>query len=131
MTQKIMFTSYWKSIALTTCILYLSFAPSSTFNELPTFKFEDKIIHLLMYLALTISLLLEYNNNKIQKTNVLPLIAICAIFPIFLGGLIEVFQPILSATRTASWFDWGFNILGVTGGWMAFYLYYRILTNRK
>jgi VanZ family protein len=84
-----------------------------------------------MYLTLTISLLLEYKNQKVQKSNVLPLISICVFFPVLLGGLIEIFQPILSQTRSASWLDLAFNILGVILGWTTFYGYYRIFEKRK
>lgn len=131
MSIKNFFSNYWKSSLLVVSILYLSFASSGTFKELPTFKFEDKLAHLLMYMTLTISLIYDYKNQKTHKTSVLPLIGTCVFFPIIFGGLIEIFQPILSETRSASWLDWSFNILGVLVGWSAFYGYFKVYKNRK
>ena len=100
---KIIF-KYWKSIILTGIILYLSFAPPSDFKGIPTFENEDKLVHLLMYLALSGLLIVDYTYNSYKKTE-LKLKLLCLVFPAVLGGIIEVLQPILAAPRTASWFD--------------------------
>lgn len=84
-----------------------------------------------MYMLLTATLIYDYKNQKTQKVSIFGLIGSCVIFPIVFGGLIEIFQPVLSVTRSASWLDWCFNILGVLVGWSAFYLYFIIYKNRK
>ena len=109
---------YWKSIIVIACILYLSFAPPSTFNGVPTFENEDKLVHLLMYLGLTGILIFDFNRDTTQKTtNHFAFVLICLIFPIFLGGAVEILQPMYFAPRSAEWFDWFTDIAGVFIGW--------------
>lgn len=121
---------FWKSIVLSLCILYLSFAPSSTFTEIPTFKFEDKIVHLLMYLTLTFVLLYEYKHQAVKKGNIVVLLMSCLFYPVLLGSAIEIFQPIVSHSRNASWADASFNAIGTITAWIAFFLYFRLTKKR-
>ena len=110
---------YWKSTIVFGCILYLSFAPPSTFNGVPTFEYEDKLVHLLMYLGLTSVLIFDFKRTITAKTtNHFAFVLICLVFPIFLGGAIEILQPMYFAPRSASWFDWFFDIIGVLIGWI-------------
>jgi VanZ family protein len=106
---------YWKSISVIACILYLSFAPPSTFEKVPTFEGIDKMIHFFMYLALSVVLILTYQKSK--KQNTLRFIAMVVVFPCLLGGIIEILQPLFFFPRTASWDDWLFDIAGVLVAW--------------
>ena len=109
--------NFWKSLIITAGILYLSFAPPSTFNGIPTFENEDKLVHLLMYAGLTCTLIFDfwkYYKSITYKT--LSFILICLVFPIILGGAIEIIQPTYFAPRTADWFDWFSDILGILLG---------------
>lgn len=107
---------YWKSIAITGIILYLSFAPPSDFKGIPTFNNEDKLIHFLMYLAFSGLLIVDYTYNSLKRTEQ-KLKLLSLVFPVALGGVIEVLQPILAAPRTGSWLDWYADIFGVLAGW--------------
>ena len=107
---------YWKSIAITGVILYLSFAPPSDFKGIPTFNNEDKLIHFLMYLALSGLLIVDYTVVSIKKSN-LKLMLLCLVSPAVLGGIIEILQPLIAAPRTGSWLDWLADMLGVLAGW--------------
>ena len=105
------------------CILYLSFAPPSEFKDIPTFKHEDKLVHILMYLGLVLILILDFSSalkKKNIKSNVF--ISLCIVFPIILGGLVEILQPMYFAPRSASWFDWFADIAGVLIAWGGMYL---------
>jgi VanZ family protein len=109
---------FWKSIVVICIILYLSFAPPSTFNGIPTFKNEDKLVHILMYAGLTGALIFEF--RRYAKTNTISIVAfilICLLFPVFLGGAVEILQPMYFAPRTAEWFDWFSDITGMLIGW--------------
>jgi len=121
MQIKTLIRLYWKSIPVVLCILYLSFAPPSTFKEIPTFEIKhlDKIVHLLMYAGLTF--ILVYDFQKYQKTGTksLTFILNCLLFPIILGGLVEILQEQFFAPRTAEWGDWLSDIVGVLIGWLA------------
>ncbi|NDV46758.1 hypothetical protein D0T49_06830 [Paludibacter sp. 221] len=126
------FISYWKSIIVFIGILYLSFAPPSAFKSVPTFSNADKVIHFLMYLGLTAVLI--YDSRKRNKTgkysySILFFIA-CIVFPIVLGGIIEILQGAYFKPRSASWVDWFADIAGVVAGWGAAHLFFK-LKNKK
>lgn len=108
--------SYWKSILSVVVILYLSFAPPSDFSEMPKVNilFFDKIIHVALYIFLTIVLIYDFrNHNKFSKNNSIYIVQ-CILFPIVLGGCIEIAQDKWFYPRTAEWVDWLADILGVT-----------------
>jgi VanZ family protein len=109
---------YWESTIITLGILYLSFAPPSTFQRVPSFPYEDKLVHLLLYAGLTCMLVYDFwKYAKRNNTNRLAFLLICLVFPIFLGGAVEILQPIYFAPRTAEWLDWFSDIAGVLIGW--------------
>jgi VanZ family protein len=110
-------TSYWKSIFILTVIFYLSFAPPSTFEEVPTFEipYLDKIIHFVLYFVLSFNLINEFtNSNFTQKKRFIWVGLVCLII---LGGLIEIAQQQYFAPRTAEWIDWISDGIGVFAGW--------------
>lgn len=109
---------YWKSFIIIAIILYLSFASPSTFKEVPTFKFEDKLIHLLMYGGLTGILIFDFRQYaKNNYTTFLAFILVCLLFPATLGGAVEIIQPIYFPPRSAEWLDWCSDLSGVLVGW--------------
>lgn len=118
MEPKKILRHYWKSILVVACILYLSFAPPSTFKRIPTFEHEDKLVHLLMYFGLTAMLIYEYyRNSKKPNSHTLTFVFICLVFPALFGGIIEVLQPLFFA-RSASWVDWIADLAGVLLAWL-------------
>ena len=116
----LLLSHFWKSLIIIACILYLSFAPPSTFKGVPTFEFEDKLVHLFMYGGLTFFLIFDYRRyTKLNPKSGLAFILTCLIIPIFLGGAVEMLQPLYFAPRTAGWVDWFSDIAGVMVGWSA------------
>ena len=113
---------YWKSIIVIAGILYLSFAPPSTFTGVPTFQNEDKLVHVFLYACLTIILIFDFHNYKKLTANKLAFVLYCLIFPIVLGGIVEIFQEYFFPPRTAEWTDWLSDIIGVLAGWLVMYL---------
>jgi VanZ family protein len=112
--------TFWKSIIITGTILYLSFASPSTFSGVPTFENEDKLVHLLMYAGLTGFLIFDFRRfAKTTDMSIVGFIFICLAFPVFLGGAVEILQPMYFAPRTAEWFDWFSDIAGVLTGWLS------------
>ena len=111
---------FWKSVIITGIILYLSFAPPSTFNGVPTFENEDKLIHLLMYAGLTGFLIFDFRRYaKTTTISIVGFILLCLLYPVILGGAVEILQPMYFAPRTAEWFDWFSDIAGVVTGWLS------------
>ena len=124
--------NYWKSIIIISVILYLSFAPPSTFKGVPAFENEDKIIHMLMYGGLTWMLIFEF--KQYAKKNFMSAFAffgICIFLPIFIGGAVEILQPMYFAPRTAEWFDWFSDITGVLVGWSVYQLIFPRLIKKR
>jgi len=108
--------SYWKSILSVIVIVYWSFASPSDFREMPKVNilFFDKIVHVALYLFLTIVLIFDFrSHNKFSKNNSIYIVQ-CILFPIVLGGCIEIAQDKWFYPRTAEWVDWLADILGVT-----------------
>lgn len=118
MLLKSIILSYWKSIIIISGILYLSFASPSTFKEVPSFKYEDKLVHLIMYAGLTCVLIIDYMGySKNNRKSTTAFLLICLALPVLFGGMIEIAQPVFFAPRTAEWIDWFSDIFGVMLGW--------------
>ena len=110
--------SYWKSILSVIIIVYLSFAPPSDFREMPkvNIPFFDKIVHVALYVFLTIVLIFDFrSHNKFSKNNSIYIVQ-CILFPIIMGGCIEIAQGKWFYPRTAEWVDWLADILGISIG---------------
>ncbi|HRZ99045.1 MAG TPA: VanZ family protein [Paludibacter sp.] len=123
------FITYPKSILVTLLILFLSFSPPSNFEKLPDlnlFNHFDKFAHYLMYLVLTFMLIFESRNDKITKLEPFTLALICIVFPVILGGVIEILQKYLFPPRSAELIDWLANIAGVLTAWFLMILFQKI-----
>ena len=119
MKIKIFLHTFWKSILIISGILYLSFASPSTFKDVPTFANEDKFVHLLMSAGLTGILMFDFRQYaRNRNTSITAFLILCILFPVLLGGVVEIIQPIYFPPRTADWFDWFSDITGVFVGWM-------------
>ncbi len=113
---------FWKSISILLVLLYLSFAPPSSFKEIPPIQIEffDKLVHVALYVFFTFILILDFHKyfgDKVSKSTFF----VCCIFsPILLGGFIEIAQETWFSPRTAEWIDWFADIIGTgVGFWIA------------
>jgi len=132
MQHKYYFLNYWKSMIFISGILYLSFAPPSTFKGVPTFENEDKVVHLFLYVVLTCLLIFDFRHHAGKnQPSIFSYALICIVFPVILGGAIEIIQPIYFAPRTAEWLDWFSDISGVFTGWFIMSLINRKVLKRK
>lgn len=82
-----------------------------------------------MFTGLTGILIFDFRRYA-KKITTLRFVLICLAFPVFLGGAIEILQPLYFAPRTAEWFDWFSDITGVLLGWYAINLITRKLLKR-
>jgi VanZ family protein len=99
------------SIITALVILYLSLAPSDTFDKVSVFNFPDidKVVHLLMYFGLTIVLI--YENRPTVKS--LRGLFLLAIIPFVYGILIEFLQSWFTLTRHGEFLDAVFDLIGI------------------
>ncbi|NPA36490.1 MAG: hypothetical protein GXO47_06540 [Chlorobi bacterium] len=101
---------YNKTIILTLIILFLSLARFDNIAHELKFEYEDKVIHFLMYFGITVVFLFEHYiiKSRISKKDL-----IINIYPIFLGGIIEIIQAKFTTTRTGDWYDFLADISGI------------------
>lgn len=120
---KKLLSNFWKSLLVVLVILYLSFAPASTFKSIPVFEHEDKVVHMLMYFGLTFVFIFDFKRSRWNNRNILFFVFICLLLPVLLGGFIEILQGNFFAPRTGSWTDWLADIAGVFLGWASISLF--------
>ena len=99
------------SIIVALVILYLSLTSSDTFKDVPLINIPniDKIIHFLMYFGFMSVIIFE--NRRFLKNS--KKIFLIALIPLFYGILMELLQLILTASRSANFYDAVFNSLGI------------------
>jgi VanZ family protein len=117
------------SIITALAILYLSFAPSDTFNEVNVFNlpYIDKAVHFCMYFGLTIVLLYE-NRSTVKNDRGLFLLSI---IPFVYGTSIEFLQSWFTVTRKGDFFDAVFNLAGILFALMAWRLFLRFSKRKE
>ncbi len=108
--------AYWKSLLVMLVILYLTFAPSSTFDGVPRFRHADKVVHFVMFLGWSAVLVYDFlKQNQSIGFRKLEFILVVFVFPVLMGGLIEIMQGLFFA-RSADWLDWLADVCGVLAG---------------
>jgi VanZ family protein len=116
---------FWKSLSLLLILLYLSFAPPSNFKEVPPIKIEyfDKFVHVVLYVIFTVILIVDFRKFLDVKTYKSIFFICCFIFPVLLGGFIEIAQETWFSPRTAELIDWFADIIGIgIGFWIATFI---------
>ncbi len=101
-------------------ILYVSLLREPSFR-LPDFMSADKVVHVLMYLALYLAApLLGFREKRFYPKQTMciaiVLLVVCAAF----GGLIEVAQEQWFYPRTGSWGDWFADVIGAGLGFLMY-----------
>lgn len=104
---------FWKSIAITILILYLSLARPVDINEMNVLQLTDKLGHYLVYVVFGLILVYDFARNIQNKLAGLQFWLICIIYPIVLGGIIEIVQETFFKPRSAEWLDWACDFLGI------------------
>lgn len=97
-------------------IFLLSVFDFSTVDNVPKIRYNDKIIHLFMYSLLAFALFFESRKDLWFKNKNYKYLCFSFSIPIILGGVIELIQEFYFPPRTAEWYDWLADILGVMLG---------------
>lgn len=127
-----LFYRYWKSIAITVFVLFLSFFDFAPTAAVPRFTMSDKVMHLILYLIFGLVLMIDqiWGRNKTYTKR--RFLMWTVIFPIVLGGLAELTQHFFFYPRQAEWLDWAGDVVGVLIAWVIFkYIYIRKMENNK
>jgi VanZ family protein len=99
-------------------ITVLSVYPFSSGLNIPHFKFQDKLIHTFMYVALAFFLWYDTYSACNPTSGGRLLLSIILLFPTIYGGFIEIIQDLFFPPRTAEWLDWAADIVGSVIGFM-------------
>jgi len=121
---------YWLSTFVLLIILVLCFMKTSSLPAVPVKNF-DKAVHALMFLCL--SGVVFFDNTRYLRFPISKVRIFWGtfLFPIALGGLIEILQAYLTDYRTGDWFDFLFDIVGALIGWGIASLINRYLLKKK
>lgn len=112
--------NYWKTILVTLIIMILTFGSFSGLEDMPKVTFWDKIVHFLMYLTLTLVVMFEHHQDKINRNKRLVFILLCLVFPFILGIVTEILQPVFMKERFTDIYDSLSNTIGILTGWGIF-----------
>ena len=107
------------TIIIAGCILYLSLSSFPDVPDTPLFHFEhiDKVVHFCMYFGLTLVLYFDWSRYKMTNPEIhIRHTWILWILPVLLGGLMEIAQKYLTATRSCDFIDFLANTAGATTG---------------
>jgi VanZ family protein len=82
----------------------------------------DKIVHFLMFLALSGVVFFDNSSYLKQKISLFRIFLGSFLYPTLLGGFIEILQGFLSPNRTGDWLDFLFDEIGIFVGILICYL---------
>lgn len=119
-----LFYRYWKSIAITVFVLFLSFFDFAPAEAMPRFSSSDKVMHMLLYLIFGLVLMTDqiWGVNKSYRKR--QFLMWTVVFPILLGGLAELTQHFFFYPRQAEWLDWAGDAAGILIAWIIFEFIY-------
>ncbi len=111
-----------KTLIISLLITFLSLA---NFNDLSTptvllFPGADKMVHFIMYFTLSLVFMLECYYKSLVQPKKTKLILINLI-PLLMSITFELIQEYLTTSRTGSFYDELFNILGILVAILTFY----------
>ena len=105
-------------ISLIVTFLSLYNINSEIVHKFTFFENEDKLIHFLMYFGVTITFLVEYYIRRPLKDTRYYLLGL---YPVVLGGVIEIIQGVFTNTRSGDWFDFWADVTGVVFAYLSFH----------
>jgi len=110
------FKKYWISGFVILTILILCLIDTSELPEAPMDDF-DKLVHIIMFAGLAGVIFFDNTYYLRHPTSKLRIFSGSFVFPVFLGGLIEILQDNFTKTRTGDWYDFLFDVVGAVFGW--------------
>lgn len=123
------------SIVLLVVIAYLSLTKNPIDTSVKLFEGADKVVHALMYFALTMSLLFDYAKNRMPHHTRLNLECALAVVSMLYGLLMEIAQLMMHNGRSYSILDWIADIIGCLAAlflyryWLSHWLRRTLLTH--
>ena len=126
----ILLKKYWLSITVIIIIFVGCFMNTAPLPAPPVINF-DKIVHSILFLGLAGVLFFDstrYLRSSMSKIRIFLLIFL---FPVAIGGFIEIIQEYFTKTRSGDWYDFLFDVIGALIGWGIALLINSRLSKRK
>ena len=111
------FKNYFWTILLSFVVIILSIIPIPEVPPLEDIPLFDKWVHFLMYGAVACCVWYDYFRNRADRKITLRTILCTVVYPIFLGGILELWQRYLTTCRSGEWLDF---IADSIGAFLAF-----------
>ena len=125
--SKLSFSPFIGSLIITIVIFYGSFSPDTggigIIDKLGlNFKNSDKLIHLLFYLLLSISIYWGFIRQKTVLTkNIIHIYSLS--IPFIIGGFVEIIQGCFIQSRQGEIEDMAANTIGIIIGFLIYQIY--------
>lgn len=102
---------YTVTAVIAAAILWLTLAPKPLGDsELRLFPHQDKAVHAVMFLSLTLAVIVDRCRRGLKSRRVH--LAVAAGASVALGGLTEVLQQCMHLGRSGDWLDFAADIAG-------------------
>ena len=111
------FKNYFWTILLSFVVIILSIIPIPEVPPLEDIPLFDKWVHFLMYGAVACCVWYDYYRNRADRKITLRTILFTVVYPILLGGILELWQRYLTTCRSGEWLDF---IADSIGAFLAF-----------
>ena len=106
---------YWLTILFLSVIFILCFINPSDFPGAPVYNF-DKIVHALMFIGLSGVVFFDNKSHLRFRISEIRILLGTFLFPIAIGGLIEILQRYLTKNRSGDWMDFLYDVIGAIIG---------------
>jgi VanZ family protein len=104
---------YWISTTSISIILVLCFVKIAPPPEMEIMTDFDKLVHLLMFMGVSGVVFFDNSRYLREKISFRSLLSGSFLFPLFLGGAIEILQDCLTDYRSGDWRDFLYDGIGV------------------
>ena len=102
---------YPLSLLTVLAILLLSLLPIGSIEMAEDVPFFDKWTHMVMYACLALVIVWEYTRRH-RPVSLVRLFLWGLLFPIALGGIVELLQAYATTYRSGEWLDWAADAVG-------------------
>ena len=113
--MNILLKKYWLTVLVLLIIFILCFMNTTPIPVPPIHDF-DKWVHALMFLGLSGVVFFDNTGHLRFPISNMRIFSGTFLFPVVIGGLIEIMQAFFTVARTGDWFDFLFNSLGAFFG---------------
>jgi len=125
----VLLKKYWLSLLVLSIIFILCFMDTGQLPAAPVANF-DKLVHSLMFLGLSGVIFFDGAGYLRYPVSVKWLFVVTFLFPVAIGGLIEIMQANLTTYRSGDWFDFLFDGFGAAVGFGIAFLINRWIAKR-